>query len=43
MGEEYISSEERIVVGQVFVEDGHEGGHIIFEEFWDVLAIQVDI
>jgi hypothetical protein len=43
MGGEYISGKEGIAVGEVFVEDGHERGHVVFEEFWDVLTVQVDV
>jgi hypothetical protein len=36
---EYVSDEKRIVIGEVFVEDSHEWGHVILEEFRDILTI----
>ena len=39
----YIRCEEGIMVGEIFVKNGHEWSEIVFEEFRDVLAIEINV
>jgi len=39
----YVSYEKRVHVSEIHVENGHEGSHVVFKEFRNVLTIQVDI
>ena len=39
----YVSYEKRVHVSEIHVENSHEGSHVVFKEFRNVLTIQVDI